>query len=91
MRATIIQPNGNLEREVWEFDLETGFEPHLRLMSFAFQTRPSTRHKKWINQNRWDRLDRRNNTITSPPYSAQVVNNAKEYFINYIRTTEVIT
>jgi hypothetical protein len=90
VRTDIIQLNDNLKREVWTFDLAIDYKPKIRLLHFAFQTRLSTRHK-WKNQNHWDRLMQRDNTMAVPPVSAQAVYDAKEYFIQQIKDAEVIT
>jgi hypothetical protein len=91
MRTDVIQFDGDLKREVWTFDLETSHKIELRLMYYSFGTRLSTRHKKWIDQNHWDRLMQRDNTMTTPPYSSEVVAKAKQYFIEQIKIAEVTT
>ena len=88
MRATIIQPKGNLEREVWEFNLSTEYHPVLSLTHYAFQTKETTRHK-WKTQNWWDRYDNRNNPMSTAPYSTAAVFDAKNYFIEQIQKIEV--
>jgi len=90
MKTDIIQPDGDLKREVWSFEL-FNFKPEIRLMYYSFQTRPSTRHKKWITQSHWDRLDQRYNSFAEPPISVQAIYDAKEYFIQQIKNAEVIT
>lgn len=88
MRATIIELNGNLEREVWEFDLSTQYEPILKLTHYSFQTKETSRHK-WKTQNWWDNFDNRQSLMKSAPYSTAAVFSAKEYFIEQIKNLEV--
>jgi hypothetical protein len=91
MRYTVVQPDGDLKREVWDFDLGVDYQIKLRLDYFAFQTRPSTRHRKWQVENCWNRLTHRDNTIKSPPYSSEAVEEAKQYFIEQIKSAGVVT
>ena len=68
MRVEIIRPDGDLKREVWVFSLHIGYvSPRITFDSFSFQTRESTRHRTWIWQNHWERLNPGNSTIKSPP------------------------
>ena len=89
MRTQIIQPNGNLQREVWEFILFADHTPpEIKLTHYAFQTKETTRHK-WKTQNWWDRYDNRNSLMKTPPYSTEAIFEAKNYFIKQIENIEV--
>lgn len=90
IRKIIIEPDGDLKREVWEYslDIDGGYFV-IRLDHYAFQTRLSTRHRKWKSENEWDRLINRDNTMKDPPYSSFTFTKAKEYFIHKLKATEL--
>lgn len=92
MRKEVIKFNGDLKREVWTFDLSVGFDPPcIYLNDYSFQTRPSTRHKNWLNQTHWQRFDRRSNNIEHPPIPLEVETEARSYFQEAILKLPITT
>ena len=65
MRIEIIELNGDLKREVWEYYLHTDFENRINLESYSFQERATKRHG-WKPQSWWQSLDKRQNTMDKP-------------------------
>ena len=64
MKAEIVRNIGDLKREVWVFTLSVGIgSPCIYFDYYSFQTRESTRHRTWVRQTKWERLDRRSNNI----------------------------
>ncbi len=73
MRIVITRPDGDLKREIWTFSLRVEYStPCICFEEFSFQTRLSTRHKKWTNQTHWQRIDPKKNTISCPNIPADV-------------------
>ena len=92
MRVEIIEPRGELGRHRWVFYLYVNpADAMLWLDYWAFETRPTSRHRKWTRQNFWDRMDKRANTmdtISVPSYvvedlKAQLAAKIKELPISY--------
>jgi len=80
MNLEIIRPNGDLKREVWNFNLNVGWtgSPCIYFSYYSFQARDTTQHK-WVKHTHWDRL-RRDNNIDSPPLPSDVEAEARAYF-----------
>ncbi len=67
MRIEIIRADGDLKREVWTFNLSIDYaRPCIYFEEYSFQTRETTRYKKWITHTHWERLDRRLNNVDNP-------------------------
>ena len=86
MRAEIILPNGDLKREVWEFELVLDFSGRntIYLSRYSFQTKETTRHK-WKVQTNWDRLFRRSSNIETPTIPIAVEEQVRHEFIEIVR------
>jgi len=90
MQTEIFRYNGDLKREVWRFDLSIGYSsPCIYFNSFSFQTKESPRHKKWIRQTHWERLNRRYNNIDNPPIPANVETEVRQRFQEHILTLPI--
>jgi len=91
MRLEIIRPNGDLEREVWQFNLNLGLtgSPCIYLQYYSFQTRGTKRHK-WVEQTHWQKIDRRYNNISDPPLPPDVEDEMRKRYQEYILTLHVI-
>ena len=73
MNIEIIRANGDLKREVWDFSLDVSYgSPCIYFDDYSFQTKESTRHRKWLKQTHWTRLMRRDNNIDNPPLPSDV-------------------
>ncbi len=82
--------NGALKREVWDFYLNIGYSaPCIYFNSYSFQTKETTRHKKWVAQTHWERLDRRNNNIDNPPLPSDVEGEVRTRFQEYIMSIPI--
>lgn len=86
MRIEIVSPDGDLKREVWTFTLSTSWASScIYFDSYSFQTRESSRHKKWIKQTHWTRFDRRDNNIENPLIPPDVETQMREGFSNKVK------
>lgn len=85
MRTEIVRMSGDLRREVWGFTLFVNTSATIYFESYSFETRESTRHRKWVSQTHWVRLDRRSNNIDMPQIPADVEQEAKRIFVNDIQ------
>ncbi len=91
MNTEIIRPDGDLKREVWHLSLSTGYSsPCIYLNDYSFQTRKTTRHKNWQTQTRWERLDRRTNSIGEPPIPPDVEKEIRSRYQQAILTLPII-
>ena len=88
MRTEIIRPDGDLKREVWTFDLQLIYHLCIYFDRYSFQTRETRRHK-WKVQTHWDRLNRRDNTIASPPLPPDVEAEVRPYFAEQVRALPI--
>ena len=88
----IIRPDGDLKREVWRFNLflPYGGNKCICFNSYAFQTRETTRHRKWISQTKWNRTMRRENTIPQPPLPDDVEAEVRKTFANRVSSLPII-
>jgi hypothetical protein len=90
MRCTITKNNGNLKREIWDFELMSSFsKPDIYLESYVFQDRQSTRHTKWHTQTHWQRIDKRSNNIPCPNVPTEVESEMKQFFQLAIKNTPI--
>jgi len=81
MQTEIVRNNGDLKREVWVFTLYVSFSsPQIYFDSYSFQTKETNRQRKWVKQTHWERLDKWNNNIDSPPLPSDVENEARSRF-----------
>lgn len=79
MNIDIIRNHGNLEREEWRFTFSDEYsKPTIRFYYFSFQTKETTRKRKWVNQNHWDKYYERNNTMERPNVPEEIVADVKE-------------
>lgn len=68
MRIDIIRQSDELKREVWSFSLRVEvYTPELRLDSYTVQTRRTKRCRTWDIKDRWGNIDRREDTLPTPP------------------------
>ncbi len=88
----IIRMNGDLNRERWFFSLVVDYSGRscIYLDAYSFETKESTRHRKWITQNMWNRLFPRNNTISEPPVSTEVEEEARRTFADRVKVLPII-
>ena len=90
MEIEIIRPNGDLKREVWHFSLSiTIFSSCIYFDGYSIQTKESTRHKKWLPQTHWRRLDRRSNNIDNPPLPPNVEAEMRGLYQEYTMTLPI--
>ena len=92
MRVEIIKPDGDLKREEWIFSLSVSHSsPCIYFDHFSFQTKESLRHKNWIKQTHWDRLDRRYNNIEAPEIPDEIKKDMFERYRAFILTLPIIS
>lgn len=90
MNIEIIRPNGDLKREVWCFSLQVYFSSDcIYFERFAFQTRENKRHKKWITQLNWERLNSKNSNMDNPPVSTDVEAELRKRCQEYVATLPI--
>ena len=90
MRITIIKPNGDLKREVWEFELSVSFSGGcIYLKYYSFDSKETTRHKKWVSQTHWARLFGRDNTMEKPPIPSDVESDVRKKYQDFILTLPI--
>ncbi len=81
MIKEIIKPDGDLRREMWRFTLNVGWTSScIYFDHYSFQTRESTRHRKWVMQTHWTRFDHRNNNIADPPLPPDIENEMRAHY-----------
>ncbi len=98
MFVEIIHPDGELKREVWQFEFYGTSFFYLYLNYYALQTRPTTRHKKWREENQWYRLNARKsnirvllpNNVIRVLLPTNVLDEAKEQICKAIRNMAAI-
>ena len=90
MRIEIIRPDGDLKREVWTFNLIVGDSSCIYFDSYSFQTRATTRHRTWVSQTHWQRLDKRSNNIDDPPVSTEVETEMYTRYQEFIMTLPIV-
>ena len=92
MQVEIIESYGDLKREVWNFTLIAGVGgfPYIYLDSYFFQTKESTRHKKWIVQTHWTRIMSRHNNIDKPPLPEAIEEIMRQRFAGQVKELPLI-
>lgn len=91
MNIEVIRPDGDLKREVWHFSLSIPYgNACIYFDDYSFQTRETARHKKWIKQTHWERLDRRTNNIGEPSIPSNVEQEIRTRFQQAILTLPII-
>ena len=87
--AEIIEPKGDLKREVWVFYwLEDFIRSRIVLASYSFQERATKRHK-WKRQSWWERLDNRDGNIEKPQVPLRVEIQARQHYRDFIDTIPI--
>lgn len=91
MKIEIIRQNGDLKREVWEFALHVDYSNRasIYLQFYAFQTKETARHRKWVSQTHWQRYDKRQNNIDFPPIPLDVDKEVHERYKQFIDTVNI--
>lgn len=90
MRIEIIRPNGDLKREVWVFSLSISYSsPCIYFDAYSFQTKESKRHRNWVRQTHWVRLERRSNNIDCPSLPQDVEVEVRSRYQDYIMTLPI--
>jgi hypothetical protein len=74
MKVEIIKHANELQRELWVFNLSTGFPCGAKIYFdlYALQSKPTKRHRNWRNQIYWARLDSRSSTTNNPPLPKKI-------------------
>jgi len=93
MQLVITRPDGDLKHEVWWFTLNIGWvgSPCIFFEGYSFETRDSLRHRKWVKQTHWTRLDHsRNNNITEPPLPPDVENEVRTRYQESITNLAIV-
>ena len=82
MNLVIVRPNGDLKREEWSFSLNIEWTGRacIYLQDYSFQTRLTTRHKKWVKQTFWNRIMKRENNIDTPPIPSDVEEEMRTHY-----------
>lgn len=87
----VIRPDGDLRREVWRFSLSVSYaSPCIYFDGYSFQTKETTRHKNWIKQTHWERLDKRNNNIGEPSIPQDVETEMRTRYQQTILTLPIM-
>jgi hypothetical protein len=90
MYVRVENLNTGLTREIWEFSLMLdSLKFTIYFDAFYYQTRKSTKHRIWKNQSRWERLNHRENNIERPIIPAEIIEKAKQMYINNLQKTEI--
>ena len=89
MHIEVIKPKGDLERERWRFYLSIDYRTTLSFDTFIFETKESTRHRKWERQSYYDRTMRRESTIDRPEIPQDVLDTVKSEITQVINGLEV--
>lgn len=91
MKCEIIEPDGDLKREVWTFILSVDYgRACIYLENYAFQTRDSIRRRKWESQTHWGRHFRRENNIDNPPLPPSIESQMRSHYQEYIMSLSII-
>lgn len=91
MKIEIVLPDGDLKREVWDFSLSVGYSsPCIFFDAYCFQTKLSTRHRNWISQTHWQRLEHRNNNIENPPLPKEVEEEMRSRYQECIKEIPIV-
>ena len=91
MRINILRPHGELKQELWEFDIGLNLHPPcIYLSRYTFQTRATTRHRKWRMETHWERFGRRNNNIPFPPIPLDVDKEVHAKYQEYINSLPIV-
>jgi len=86
----IIDYHGDLKREVWRFGLSVGYASScIYFDGYSFQEKESTRHRNWIEQTHWGRLDRRSNNIDRPVLPDNIEVEMRKRYQEYILTLPI--
>jgi hypothetical protein len=89
-QVEVTRMNGDLKREVWNFTLSIDYgRSRIWFDSYSFQTKETSRKRRWIKQTHWDRLDRRNNNIETPSIPSDVEAEMRAQFQQYILTLPI--
>ena len=93
MNTEIIRPDGDLKREVWRFNITIDYSGRdsITLQYYSFQTKETTRHRKWVAQTYWNRYDRRQNNIDIPPIPLDVDKEIHEIYQAFVGTLPITT
>ena len=90
MQIEIVRPDGDLKCEVWDFWLYIAFEDgNIYLDNYQFQTRESSRRKKWTTQTRWSRLEPRVSTVAKPTVPPDVADEVKTRLAAWVSTLRI--
>lgn len=90
MNVEIVRQNGALKREVWSFSIYISYaDSCIRFDAYSFQTRETTRHRKWKKQTHWTRLMSRGNNIDNPPLPSDVKTEVYSRYQEYITTLPI--
>ena len=91
MRYSVILPDGDLRREIWEFYISVSVSgSHIWFDGYVVEIRFSTRHV-WKRQSIWRRTMSRGNTIVKPAIPAQVEAEMRKYFADAISKVEIVS
>jgi len=91
MRYSVILPDGDLRREVWEFTLSVGSARAIIWFdSFTLATRVTRRHR-WVTKSIWVRTVPRGNNTEKPAIPAQVEAEVRKYFADAISKVEIVS
>jgi len=81
MQKEIIKSDGDLQREVWYFDLAMySGTLQLFLSDYRLQIRRTNRCRNWDTQIHWSRLLPRDNDIKTPPLPKDVEREIRAYY-----------
>ena len=90
MNIEIIRHSGDLGREVWGFNLSVGYSQScIYFDSYSFQTKETTRHRKWVKQTHWGRLDQRSSNIERPILPSDIEAEVRNGYQDFIMTLPV--
>ena len=89
MRIEVYRYNSDLKRERWDFYLSIDHEVRLFFDGFTFETKASTRHRKWKCQAKYNRLMKQESTLSCPRIPQDVISEVKSKINQSINETEV--
>jgi len=91
MNIEVIRLSGDLKREVWRFSFFADYaRSGIYFNYYSFQTKETTRHKNWLQQTHWARLDRRGNNIDKPPFPGDVEKELRQKIADNIKEVPII-
>jgi len=93
MRIEIVRPDGDLKREVWEFDLCLSYHPAcIYFESYVLQTKESKRKRIWQGLTWWVRLPYhfKTNNIPIAPLPIDVEAEMRKRYQDYILTLPIV-